>query len=540
MASPTEGVGTEGATRAARRRWPFWAPAVAVLVVGLIVTGVLTWLSAGQYTRNEQRLLKLRARDVGMVLTEALPSIQTPLASATALANATDGNLTKFKQFVAPYVGTRQGQPFVSMSLWRLDSVSKGPVAVVGVPLRLSASRPRTAPFFGRAASSSTLNVIGLLRHAPLRLGYTYTGMASGPFAAYAEGALPANRYSPVQKNSSFNDINYALHLGSTRPEDLLVATQHHLPLSGRRITIKVPFGNTSFVITVAARGSLGGALPQELPWIIAIVGVLLTLGAAALTLRLIERRRQSERLAEENRRLFAQERNIAQTLQHALLPERLPQLPGLQLSARYQAGAEGVDIGGDWYDLIELESDRLLLIVGDVSGRGLKAATTMASLRFAIRAYALQGDSPEAILSKLSGLINVSVDGQLATVLSVLVDSGARKLSVTSAGHLPPLMLSTQGSSFVEPPVGIPVGVDRRASYSSTTVRVPPGATLLAFTDGLVERRGETIDVGLERLRSRASQNHVPLEQLLANVLEDRRDDAPDDTAIAGIRWMT
>jgi serine phosphatase RsbU (regulator of sigma subunit) len=263
--------------------------------------------------------------------------------------------------------------------------------------------------------------------------------------------------------------------------------------------------------------------------------------------MRLIERRRATERLAaqlettaEENRRLYSEQRGIAETLQRALLPASLPHLPGLQVGARYEAGAEGVEIGGDWYDAIELGDDRLLLVVGDVSGKGLGAAAAMAALRFAIHAYAAEGDEPAAFLPKLSRLISVHEDKHLATVLCAVVTARARQVTITNAGHLPPLMIAERDSSFVEAPVGLPVGIDRAAQYSSVTVSAPPGATFLAFTDGLVERRGESIEIGLERLRSHVSSNHVPLDQLLATVLDDLRHDAADDTAVAGIRWLS
>lgn len=533
------------AVRGSRPGWPFWSPLI-VLVVGLVVTAVLTSLSAAQYTHNERRLLVLRARDVGAVLTTALPSIQTPLASATALANATGGNVAKFAQLVSQYVG--RGRPFVSIALWRRHAPASGPVAIVGSP-PLMARPDQAARFFTQASAAPTkLEVIGYLARPPFRLGYAYAGMSKGPFIAYAEAALPPDRYVPSQSNAAFNDINYALYLGRrTNPARLLIASVHRLPLNGRQTTVHVPFGDTSFAVTVAARGSLAGSLPQQLPWILAVAGTVLTVGATLLTLRLVQRRRHSERLAlrlaetaEENRQLYAEQRDIAQTLQHALLPEELPELPGLQVGARYQAGAEGVEIGGDWYDLIELGARRLLLVVGDVSGRGLRAAATMASLRFAIKAYAAQGDHPEAILSKLSGLVSVSADGQLATVLCAVVDVGERTVTVANAGHLPPLLIGEDHSEFIEAPVGVPVGVDHNPTYSSNTVVAPSGATLLAFTDGLVERRGESIEVGLERLRRAVSPNHTSLDGLLEHVLEDVGEHSADDTAIAGIRWLS
>ena len=309
--------------------------------------------------------------------------------------------------------------------------------------------RGRPSAFLRRAARSSGLSVIGLLGGPTPRLGYAFSAGA-GRFVAYGASALPANRYAPVPNDSAFSDLDYALYLGpSAKPAALLVASARRLPLSGRHTTVTVPFGNTHFTITVAARRSLGGSLPQRLPWAIAIVGTLLSLGAAALTARLIDRRRVAEDLAgrleeiaAENRRLYGEQRGIAQTLQRALLPQKRPHLPGLQVSARYEAGVDGVEIGGDWYDLIALDEHRLLLVIGDVSGRGLPAATTMASLRYAVRAYAAQGDAPAVLLSKLSGLLNVNADGQIATVLCAMIDAPAYEMTVTNAGHLPALLI--------------------------------------------------------------------------------------------------
>ena len=295
------------------------------------------------------------------------------------------------------------------------------------------------------------------------------------------------------------------------------------------------------------ARHPLVGSFPERLPWLIAIVGVLLSIGAALLTLRLIQRRTHAEeladsleRIAEENRKLYSEQRTIAQTLQHALLPEALPKIQGVETGARYEAGVEGVDIGGDWYDLIALDDHRLLLVVGDVSGRGVRAAATMASLRYAIHAYAAQNDPPATILTKLSKLVNVGATGQLATILCALVDVEAHELTVTSAGHLPPLLISDGKGTFINGAVGVPIGVNTGATYTSTAVSTPRAATLLAFTDGLVERRGESIDTGLERLQHAATANHCDLDDLLSRLLEElRHDGGDDDTAIAGLRWM-
>jgi serine phosphatase RsbU (regulator of sigma subunit) len=214
--------------------------------------------------------------------------------------------------------------------------------------------------------------------------------------------------------------------------------------------------------------------------------------------------------------------------------------MEGAEAGARYQAGERGVEIGGDWYDVIVLDEERVLLVVGDVSGHGLQAAATMAALRYAIRAYALDGDPASEILAKLSQLVDVASSGRLATVLCVVVDVGARKLTVTSAGHLPPLLVTDGSATYLRGEVGLPVGVDRAATYTSTTVTAPARGTLVAYTDGLIERRGEHLDQGLERLSAAARADGYGLDDLLERLLVDvRSEQAEDDTAIVAFRWL-
>jgi serine phosphatase RsbU (regulator of sigma subunit) len=246
-------------------------------------------------------------------------------------------------------------------------------------------------------------------------------------------------------------------------------------------------------------------------------------------------------RVAEDNARLYSEQRSVAQTLQQSLLLEVLPEVPGLELAARYEAGAEGVDIGGDWYDVIPRGEDCVLLVVGDVSGRGVRAATVMAALRHSVRALAMQGDAAAVILTKLSRLVSLEHDGHFATVLIVEVDPRRGTLAVASAGHARPLVLTDGGADFIEVEVGVPVGVAREPSYLTAAGQLQPGSTLLGFTDGLFERRGETVDSGLERLRATAEASRgAPLEDLL-DVLVVRLAGTPqDDAAILGVRWPT
>jgi serine phosphatase RsbU (regulator of sigma subunit) len=542
-------VPTEGAPRESRRRerWPYWLPAGTV-IVGLVVTAILASVSYALYTNNEQRLLDLRLRELGSVLTEALPNVQTPLASAAALGNATNGDVRKFMRFVAPYVGAPPSHQFVSISLWRLGPGQRRPLAAVGAQPALAASPSLAQGFLARASRSAKLAVIGLRTPTLSRLGYAATNsQPPSRFAAYGESSLPPDRRSQLQSNSAFSELDYALYLSrSQRTSDLLVTSLSHPPIVGRRAQERIPFGDTELTLVVAPRQPLGGTFPQRLPWIVGIMGLLLTGAAAASTMWLVRRRRGAEHLADrleiavaENERLYAEQRTIAQTLQHALLPEQLPRIAGAEASARYEPGEQGVEIGGDWYDIIPLDDNRVLLVVGDVSGRGLRAAATMASLRYAIHAYAAQKDPPATILTKLSTLLSVSARAQLATVLCAVVDVAAHEISLASAGHLPPLLIGGGRAEYVDGEVGLPIGVQRGASYRSTTISAPPRATFLAYTDGLVERRDEDLDRGLSRLREAAGVNHADLPELLSRLVAQlRHDPSDDDTAILGLRW--
>ncbi len=531
-----------------RRRWPYWL-AIVVLVLGLAVTAALALGTRAQYTSNEKRLLNLRVKEVGSLLAAALPSVQIPLTAGAALADETNGNRTKFRSYISQFVGSPPLKPFISVSLWDLRSGGPKQIITVGSTQELDASPQSAERFFAAAAHSRVLSVVGLRPPKLTRLGYAFTTPTSrGRYVIYAEALLPKDRRSTLARNSAFSDLNYALYLGpAQRSTDLLVTNLTQLPMTAQYATEPISFGNRKLLVVVSANQSLEGSLPQRLPWIIAIAGTLLSLGAALLTARLIQGRRSAEALAgrletavHENQRLYTEQRTIALTLQHALLPSTLPTVPGAQTGARFDPGVEGVEIGGDWYDVIPLERDRLLVVVGDVSGRGLPAASTMASLRFAIHAYAAQSDPPAAILQKLSGLLDVATGGQIATVLCALIDVAGREVTLATAGHLPPLVVSSGGGHYLESEVGVPIGVHGERPYGETTLPLPSPATFLAFTDGLVERRGEHLDVGLERLREAAAAGEdADLDALLDRLLgQVRLEVSEDDTAIVGVRW--
>ena len=214
--------------------------------------------------------------------------------------------------------------------------------------------------------------------------------------------------------------------------------------------------------------------------------------------------------LAIDHARVFEREHRIAETLQRSLLPDRLPALPGLEVAARYLPAASEAEVGGDWYDVIPIAAGRVGLVMGDVAGKGLAAASMVGRLRSALRAYALEGHDPPTVVSRLNQLVWTEVeDSEMATLAYVVIDPAENTVSWVNAGHLPPLVLGGDRSttSFLEGPGAVPLGVMPFPAYTEEIRELPPGATVLLYTDGLVERPGELLDSGLKRLAAAAQR---------------------------------
>ena len=233
-------------------------------------------------------------------------------------------------------------------------------------------------------------------------------------------------------------------------------------------------------------------------------------------------------------------ERTIAETLQRSVLPETLPSMEGATVAARYLPGTAAIDVGGDWFDTIPLEDGRLGFVVGDVVGKGVSAASTMAQLRNGVRALTLDSSDPSAIVTKLNRLIDGYTDAPFATLTFIAIDPSTRELEMVSAGHLPPLVVPPAGvPRFLEQGVqGLPLGVDPTTTYSGSTISLQPGTIIVLYTDGLVERRDRPLDKGLELLRAAAADADLDpeglVEQLVTALLGD--EDRGDDVAVLAV----
>src|SRR5690242_9766169 len=248
--------------------WPPSRPAAVVFVIGLLLTAALALVSLAVYHRNERRLLNLRARELSAVLASTATAIQTPLASAAELANATGGSPQKFRELMAPYIGQGQGR-FTSISLWPLRSRRPRPVVVLGAAPILP-TLPNQSAFLFKPRRTGVLNMTAILSGKAPSVGFEFSapGRLRG-FAVYAENRLPANRRSALEKNSAFSELDYALYFGhSRRTADVLVTSKKQLPIEGRQASQMVPFGSGAFTLVVAPKGSLGGSFFKSLPWI--------------------------------------------------------------------------------------------------------------------------------------------------------------------------------------------------------------------------------------------------------------------------------
>ncbi|WP_371667612.1 SpoIIE family protein phosphatase [Streptomyces sp. NBC_00289] len=205
---------------------------------------------------------------------------------------------------------------------------------------------------------------------------------------------------------------------------------------------------------------------------------------------------------AMEKAQRYETETALARGLQQALLPQRLSAHPRVETAGRYLPGTQGMDVGGDWYDVIEA-GDGLALVIGDVQGHGVQAAATMGQLRSAVRAFALGDRPPDEVMSSTNHLLIDLDPGLFASCCYIRLDPATGLARAARAGHPPPLLRFPEGRTHVlDLPGGVVLGVDAHAHYPVTEFTMEPGAILALYTDGLVERPGEDIDDGITSLR--------------------------------------
>lgn len=522
----------------------------AIVVIGLLSTtlGVVAALRTDR--SNEERLLEVQTNQAATVLAAATMSIQEPLASALDVAASVLPQRRRlvFEERFARNVG--EGELFEVGALWHRTPQGLRQVATVGARPTVVPPSPQASRIVTRAMRSRTMAVGWTVVREQIRVTYALADPASG-FVLYAERTLPRDRRAPVDTDSGFSGLHYAIYLGDSTDAASLAMTDvqpGQLPFDGLTHTRTVPFGDDVLTLVTSPRDHLGSDLSAQLPWFIGLGGPLATLLALLLTRHLLRSRERAEAdtrtitsLYRRVEGLYDEQRELSVRLQRALLPRTLPQLPGFDVAATYVAGAQGIDIGGDWYSVVDAGGEEFAFVVGDVSGHGIDAVAEMARARFTIRAYLMDGDGPAAALEKCSRQFDIAVDGHMVTVLAGTGNWRTGQLTLASAGHPAPLSVSADGATrFLPVRTGPPLGAGVTA-FEATTATLEPGTTLLCFTDGLVERRTEDIDAGFARLAEVAGARHSPsgpLEPFLDELLVQMRDpDRSDDIAVLALR---
>ncbi len=237
----------------------------------------------------------------------------------------------------------------------------------------------------------------------------------------------------------------------------------------------------------------------------------------------------------------FEREHEVAVRLQRSLLSDRLPEVEGVELIGRYNAGGAGLEIGGDWYDAVRRSDGIVHVTVGDVAGHGVTAAVLMGQLRNAFRAHAYEHTSPAAVLRRMLRHVD---DDEMATALCLTLDPYTQELTYASAGHPPSLLVDGDAARVTRlgHALAPPLGYVQASAIREATVELPAGATLVAYTDGLVERRGWSIDTGIDLLASVLGSSRA----LAAEPLADRifaevapRIGSSDDIALLIVRLL-
>ncbi|MCU1536569.1 MAG: protein serine/threonine phosphatase [Humibacillus sp.] len=235
-----------------------------------------------------------------------------------------------------------------------------------------------------------------------------------------------------------------------------------------------------------------------------------LTTANARLVHEIRERSQAQAQLTAEEARSH-REHEIAETLQRSLLPGRLPHLSDVEIAARYVPATSDVQVGGDWYDVIPLPGGLVGLAIGDVAGHGLQAASTMVQVRMALRAYALQDPAPATVLTGVHRLVSALRVPEMVTLLYLVHDPVTGTLRYSNAGHPPALVVHDDDGTFLTGALAPPLGVTSEAVFVESAHGLAPGATLLLYTDGLVERRGASLTDGLEHLRRHVADALAP-----------------------------
>jgi hypothetical protein len=514
------------------RRLPLRLASVLTVLIALVLTTGAVWATHAGVQDQSRRLLKERSSEINTVLTQAVQAIPTALQQLGAVLDATNGDVGAFDS-AAQQQANASPTP-ITLAWLRPDptggfrvmaEAGSGDIAAAGV---VTGARARTM----HAAMRSALVVPTPIFGAQRELGFAI-GPPSAPAGTvlYRESTLgPAVNPPRAAGTAPFSELSVALYSARTQqPAAILTSTTQDLPLRGDVHRSVLVVGSTKWLLVVKARSPLVGRLTADAPWFVLGIGLVGTL-LIALVVETVARRRDAA-LA-----LYAVEHQVAEALQRSLLP-RLPELPGLELAARYLASGAGQQVGGDWFDAFPVAGGRCGLVVGDVIGHDVAAAGAMAQIRTLLRGYAVDGESPATVLTRLDRVVDELQLTQLVTVFYGLLEApgadGSRRLRYSNAGHVPPVLRRPDGSvDSLAGGASVVMGAPTTSEFAEGDAVLSAGSTLTLFTDGLVEVPGASLTDGLARMAQTVAglgdrSPEALCDDLLAELsLRDLRDD--------------
>jgi serine phosphatase RsbU (regulator of sigma subunit) len=505
-----------------------------------VVSGLSAWATHTVVRDQERRLLNERASEVGLVFTGAVGSLTTSLDAVLAVLRVAGPTPAAFAKAAAAEPST----PGSTVALVnRQPSGSFSVVAASGAFVKagdvLSGSR-RAA--LGRAtdAGQTSTGVIGSGSARSLGFAQKVTGIpgAASPLYLYREFALGTLSAGRQAGTAPFHEVDVVLYTSSkVDPAQLLVSTAAGSISTKNARFVPLKAGADTWLLGVRAKASLVGGVAGNAWWV-----VLIAIGVAGLLLASMIQfamRRRDVALS-----LYAAEHKQAETLQRSLLPS-LPELPGLELAARYEAGGIGQQVGGDWFDVFGLPDGGAGFAIGDVMGHDLEAAAAMSQVRAALRAYGYDGDTPSEVLTRLDNFVKTFELTQLVSVVygvfSPVAPDGSRTVRYANAGHLPPLLQGPDGAvTALDDGRSVVIGVPFVEARVEATRVLLSGSTVLLFTDGLLEAPGRSLAETIPALE-RTVAGHSPAagcDVLCDTVLAARSDQTQrDDIALLALR---
>lgn len=518
------------------RRWP--VAGILLFVGGLLLFGALAAASRRYDNETEQRLLTQQTEQAGSLLTLAVDQYRAPIAAAARTAGVTRGSTDVFTALMTPELSDTG--TYDRAALFRVGDPE--PVIVIGdgdLVLGTDGRQQLTA------GSPAPLQIVDLL-DAGRVLGYGAHEPTAPDWVVYAERALSPDPNVRQRTDEPFSELNYAIYLGTDeRDDELLGASTPDLPLSGRRAVVDIPFGDAQMRFVTTPRGQLGSNELQTLWFVVLAGGVVASAGVAWLLERVLRSRRRAQELAALTEALYEDQRASAEQLQRSLLPTLTDVPPGVEVAGRYWPAGTAHLIGGDFYDVFRIDANRWGVLIGDVCGKGMEAASLTGLARYTVQGAAPFCAAPSDMLRAMHTALRQREASTFCTACLLVIEfapDGAARAQICLGGHPAPLLRRADGSVAEVGEGGSILGWFDPV-LCDTDLTLAAGDVLVLYTDGLTDAPGDQA-VPIEEVDALLGERggSVAVGQLADEIRSLKRRRRPhgstDDTALLCLRF--